>query len=88
MMARVATISIHAIVMLAMRDLSHPLELDAISAWFILSEIAVAAPIILSWAPALRGSKARLLVKVWALLVFVGAICGFVVVQWAQAHAD
>jgi len=87
-MARVATIAIHAIVMLATKDLSHPFELDSISGWFILSEVAVATPIMLSWAPALEGSKARILIRIWAVFVFVGAICGFVVVKWASTHVD
>jgi hypothetical protein len=88
LMVRVATISIHAIVMLAMRDASHALELDIISAWFILSEVAAAAPIMLLWAPSLRGSKARLLVKLWGVLVFIGAICAFTTVQWAKTSLD
>jgi hypothetical protein len=87
-MARVATISIHAVVMLAMRDTSHPYELDSIAAWFILSEVAAGAPIMLSWAASLRGSKARVLVKIWGMLVFVGAICAFVMVRWANTNVD
>ena len=88
LMARIATISIHAIVMLAMKDFSHPFELDSIPAWFILSEVAVAVPIMICWAPALRMSRARVLVKIWGVLVFIGAVCGYSTVRWAQSHVD
>jgi hypothetical protein len=87
-MARVATISIHAVVLLAMKDVSHPLDLDIIGSWFILSETAVAVPLMISWAPALQKSKARFLVRIWGVLVSVGAICGYVAMQWSREHID
>lgn len=75
-------------VMLATKDVSHPFELDSIVAWFVLNEVAVGVPIMLWWAPALRGSKARSLVKMWSVMVFVGAICGYVNVRWTEGHVD
>lgn len=87
-MARMATIAIHAIVMTAMKDISHPYELDGIAAWFMLSEVATAVPIMLSWAPALKESRAKFLIKIWNLLVLAGALCGFVTLRWAAKHVD
>lgn len=87
LMARVATISIHAIVLLATKSDTQPFALDIIGSWFILSEVAVAVSLLLSWAKSLRTSKARFLVRTWGILVAVGAICAFVTLKWAIKNA-
>jgi hypothetical protein len=88
LMARIATICIHSFVLRATKDAGIALDLDLIGCWFLLSETAVAVPLMLSWAPALQQSKARLLIKIWGVLVFSAAICSYVAVGWARVVID
>jgi hypothetical protein len=93
LMARTAVIAFHAITLLAVLISSKDYEtqgplailpvfdLDIIGTWIILSAVGVAIPLLLGWAPALRKSKARLLVRIWGCLVIVGAVCAFVAMR-------
>jgi len=85
LMTRTAALSLHSFALLGVleNELRHspPLssvDLDILGTWAVLSVVAVAVPMMLSWAPSLMQSKARPLVRIWGVLVAAGAICAYV----------
>ena len=87
LMVRVATISFHAIALLATETNSdQTFDLDIIGTWVILSGVGVALPLLLGWAPSLKSSKARPLVRIWGVLVVAGAICAYVSLRRNFGH--
>lgn len=84
-MTRTAAQSLHAFALLGVlewerrRHLSvFSFDSDIIGTWAILSITATAVPMMLAWTPSLAKSKARLLVRIWGVLVTVAAICAYV----------
>src|SRR5436190_2511179 len=83
-MTRTAGLALHAFALLGVLEweLAKPIEirsfdLDILGTWALLSIVATSVPMMLSWAPSLRTSKARPLVRIWGLLVAAGALCSY-----------
>jgi len=84
-MTRTAALSLHSLALLGvlekeLRDHPHSssVDLDILGTWAVLSVVAAAVPMMLGWAPSLRQSGARPLVRIWGVLVSVAAICAYV----------
>jgi hypothetical protein len=103
-MARTATMSFHAIALLGvthfrsvaqelpqasnLESQSNAIDLDIIGVWVILSAVGAAVPLFLGAAPALKRSKARPLVRLWGVLVIIGAVCAFAGVKKSDEAAS
>ncbi|KAF2399367.1 hypothetical protein EJ06DRAFT_530918 [Trichodelitschia bisporula] len=84
-LTRTAVIALQAFALLAIAR--HPgsipaKDLDIFAAWEVLGASACALPLLLGWAPVLRGSRARPLVRVWGLLILAGACCAYAAQEW------
>ena len=62
-----------------------PFDLDSIGAWAILGAVGTAMPMLLGWAPALKKSKARPLVRVWGIMTIIGAVCAYAAMVRAKS---
>jgi hypothetical protein len=92
LMVRTVVISLHAIALLAVlhhQQKSSPealaiFDLDNLGAWSVLGAVGTAMPMLLGWAPSLRQTKARPLVRIWGLMTIVGAVCAYAAVDRAR----
>ena len=78
-MSVAAVAAVHALILLISSSNASPpiLDLDVAGTWSLLAPSALLVPSFLSWTPALRGSGARSLIRLWGAFITLGTACTF-----------
>lgn len=79
LMTKVSIIAIHAIVLLPplVKGDTIALDLDIVGTWSVISLTSCCLAVLLSWSTALKGSKAKPLVRIWGFLVAIATVCSY-----------
>lgn len=73
-----ASACVHAILLAAVSTKTNrPLDLDVFGIYIIISSAIIVLGPMLDWCKPLRQSAARIILKVWGLLLSVGLVCAF-----------
>jgi hypothetical protein len=88
-----STAALYAILILALplAPTTPILNLDILGLWAVLAPASILILPLLTWSRNLQGTgskSARPIIRIWGILVLIGAACTFVLLQRAQSIAD